>query len=329
MKSTSSSSKLSNSDKPTHVNNTPPSAAAVGGVSFGALVVFAFAFAWPNHEDHRQVPAPSPAAVEWVSLEAECEASAERLRRLTGFAGTVIVHPPLIVSGSLSSKELADIEQSHLRPFLKAFRQTYSLEALQRPIVVLLYHNEAELHEAARVYFGEHLATRYGVYLPAQQTLLANVEAGPGAAQHELTHALLSRDGHDWPLWWSEGLATLYEAGEVSEDGKLVGHLNWRFAALKPLVSDQQIPPLRELLASDELFHQQPGVAYATAQAFCCFLQARGWLVPLAERWQTDASADPRGVRTLERVTGMKLPQIEAEFCAWMLEQPAGEIARQ
>src|SRR5207253_10098982 len=89
-----------------------------------------------------------------------------------------------------------------------------------------------------------------GIYIHTARMLIAG-RLGQ-VMTHEFTHALHAGDldplGQEHPIWLVEGLASLFEAGQV-EGETLVPHDNFRLWVLQGAYRKKQLIPLAKLIA--------------------------------------------------------------------------------
>lgn len=117
------------------------------------------------------------------------------------------------------------------------FRKTYSFQKSNNFITILLTENPIDLIEATNKLYPEaHLkpyAPFLGYYNKKDNLIAANGGSfGYGTLLHELIHAYINTDFPDAPIWFNEGLATLYE--RTQWQGNTLKCLpNWRFDRMK------------------------------------------------------------------------------------------------
>jgi hypothetical protein len=164
-----------------------------------------------------------------------------------------------------------------------------------------------------------------GIYEDETRTLL--VERLGQIMTHEFTHALHAADqravGQEHPVWLREGLAAMYEAGEF-ENGRLIPRDNFRLAYVQSAARRNALIPLEKMLklnVSD--FVQGPNLSYGQTSSVMLYLYDKKLLRKFYDVYKAAWLTDPTGQIALEEVTGMKLPELQKAWTAWMLERKA------
>jgi len=180
---------------------------------------------------------------------------------------------------------------------------------------VWLFRDEMSYASNVSAIFGETPSTPYGFYSRCRCALIMNVSTGYGTLVHEMVHAYMDANFPDAPVWFNEGLASLFERPR-ERDGHLVGETNWRLPGLQRAIAGGVRKQVREVLEASrgDFDGKDAGLFYAEARYLCFYLQDRGLLVRFYRRFERDHARDPRGAATLEDVIGTKL---EAFQPAW------------
>lgn len=144
---------------------------------------------------------------------------------------------------------------------------------------------------------------------------------------HEFTHALHLADqdglGQRHPIWIAEGLATLFESSEV-EDEHITPRPNHRLNYLQALASRGKTLPWREFFTlTGEKFMQQSTIAYPQGRYIMMYLFEKGKLRKWYTQYVSDYENDPTGARAMEAVFEKKLPEVEADWLAWLRQLKA------
>ena len=152
---------------------------------------------------------------------------------------------------------------------------------------------------------------------------------------HEFTHALhhadtaVARQVH--PIWVCEGLATLFEASEITPSG-LKPKLDRRLPTLQRALKAKKAIALQRLLTMGrEPFLKDAALAYAQVRYVMFYVHHRGRLADWYKRYKATFTHDPNGVKALEAALGNRLFQIEPAWRTWVLAQrmPSSEIRTQ
>jgi len=89
-------------------------------------------------------------------------------------------------------------------------------------ITVWVFRDEASYRSGVSALFGGlwRPDTPYGYYSPCERALVTNVGYGYGTLVHEMVHAFMDANFPETPVWFNEGLASLYEQPScVAEPG--------------------------------------------------------------------------------------------------------------
>ena len=218
--------------------------------------------------DDRAAPADLPAA---------CSQMAEYWHRLLGDDGHAIARPPFVLAGTLSEAALQTWYEETVRPASLALGRQYFDRCPDRPIIILLFHDEATYRAEAERLFGDREISRHGYYRPHLHTILVNISDGPSALLHELTHALMAFDFPEAPAWLREGLPTLYEDCQIDAASvTLVPRSESRQKTLEEALRRGCLPSLESLLRETRFDGPNRPVCYALARHFCLYLEQHG-----------------------------------------------------
>ncbi|HEX4792528.1 MAG TPA: PDZ domain-containing protein [Humisphaera sp.] len=163
-----------------------------------------------------------------------------------------------------------------------------------------------------------------GIYLDESRMLVA-----PHLGQvvvHEFTHALHAADqravGQEHPVWLREGLASMYEAGEFEKD-VLQPRDNYRLAFVQSAARRQALVPLDRLLKyTPQDFVSHSNLAYGESSSLLLYLYQKQQLRPFYDQYKKDYVSDPSGSKTLEKITGLSLAELQKQWSAWMIDRP-------
>jgi hypothetical protein len=203
-------------------------------------------------------------------------------------------------------------------------------------VTVLLFTSHATYTTFVRARFGP-LAndTDLGMYSPRTREIAADGSGGAAFAPtltHEAVHPILDADFHDAPLWFDEGVASLFEAPVFSKDGGIHGEpRNWRHARLLRALAS---PHERKEVSLDALFSlgdldfkawsPERGVDgdknllhCAMARAFVAWLDAQDKLWPFYHAWRDGFASDPSGKKAFERAMGKSVAEANAAWLSW------------
>jgi hypothetical protein len=255
------------------------------------------------------------------ALEASCRNAARWLKEQLGPECQVLIRSPMVISGDLSEGALESWYQGTIAPAATAMRAEYFAAPATEPVTILLFATESRYRDYAKRLFGDSHVSRYGYYRPHLRTILVNLEHGPGALLHELTHALMAFDFAAAPEWLCEGLASLHESGTQSVgDRGIAGLPNWRLSVLQAAIQSRQLPPLRSLMAAGDFHGQDESLHYAWARYFCMYLQQQHLLAAAYRACREHAGVDPTGDSAVAALfKDRSREQLDADFRRWVM----------
>ena len=197
------------------------------------------------------------------------------------------------------------------------FNSEYVETSFGRPLKVYLFEDPNNYTRYASSIRG--VRTPYGFYLGLWENIVAaNMESGLGTTTHILMLHYIRTSFRERPAKWAEdGIAVFFEKfiGHFDKDGKLYisfGYFsNWRFPIVKRLV---KFLSLEDMVSSRQPDQSQAG-------ALMLFLHKKGLFKEFVKQL-SEATDDPTGVRTLEKVYGKTLSEIEKDLKDWINAQP-------
>jgi hypothetical protein len=260
-------------------------------------------------------------------LTRACRQAGERLEQHIGQGCRVIVRPPFVLGGDLTSDELNGWHGNTIRPAMRAMDHGYFRTAPTQPITVLLFRGEQSYNRYAQLLFGESGISIYGYYKPNVRTLLLNLDTGTGTLLHELTHALMDFDFPEAPDWLNEGLASLHEQCRFrGGEGEpwLEGLVNWRLKGLQEFIRAGRLRSLAALVEAPDFRGPLEGTNYAQARYFCIYLQRKDLLAQLYRRFRDRPAGNGRARDTVAELFGQSSwHEIDQDFQRWVLELEA------
>ncbi len=231
---------------------------------------------------------------------------------------TMIVQPPFVLLGD----EAPDVVRSRATKTVKwavdKLKQDY-FDTDPEPIDIWLFRDKDSYEQHARSLFNDTPTTRFGYYSAAHRALIMNISTGGGTLVHEIVHPYMRANFPSCPVWFNEGLASLYEAA-TEKDGHIRGLINWRYKGLETAIKEHKTVPFKQLMSlSDAEFYggtQGYSQYYAESRYLCYYLQEKGLLKQYYHEFGANAKTDPTGYETLKkllRTDDMKKFQIEWE----------------
>jgi hypothetical protein len=200
----------------------------------------------------------------------------------------------------------------------RALQADYFQTDLRQPVVVYAFRDRESYTRHLRALWNEAPISPYGHYNYLRRHVVFNAQTGLGTMVHELTHALMDTEMPFAPIWFAEGLASLYEQCRI-EGKRILGVHNWRLPELKRKLDTPAFTGLSLLLRmDDQSFKAKESLHYAEARYLCMYLEEKGLLRKFYRLYRDGFDEDPTGRRTLERVCGRPLFAIEREWKVWV-----------
>jgi hypothetical protein len=261
--------------------------------------------------------------VNQAELRAACQRAAEDLLPLLNARCNILVREPYVLAGDLSEESLERIYRDTILPMSLALSTGYFDIKPHDPIIILMFSGDRMYHRHAKGFDGRENANYHGYYQRTDRRIVLNISTGNGTLAHELTHALAHCDFPNMPEWFDEGLASLHEQSQFTDDGlRLEGNSNWRINFLLPAVRGNRLHSLSELMSTRTVRTEEEAVHYAHARYFCLYLQSRNLLEPFYRKFRHTAELDPTGIQALSEVLQLdSMETIERDFRSWLLNQ--------
>lgn len=253
-------------------------------------------------------------------LQAECEAQAKLLQQRISIPVNVLVREPYILIGDYETKTLEALYRKTVLPTQYALNVSYFDHRPVSPISIVVLSSQQRYQQVAYDLDQRRVGSYYGYFQSDEMRIVLNLKTGSGTLGHELTHALAQVDYPDMPEWFDEGLASLHEQCEFSEEGnQLIGISNWRVQLLLSALSRDQLPGLNSLVKQLKISHKQEALTYAHARYFCLYLQQKRLLSPFYRKLRTNQKSDKTGMRTLQQLLNVNdLSECDADFQKWL-----------
>jgi len=216
-----------------------------------------------------------------------------------------VVEPPFVVLGDEAPETVRLRAERTVRWAVERLKADYFDRDPADVITIWLLKDAASYEKCSRDVFGREPSTIYGYYSDADKAMVMNVATGGGTLVHEIVHPFVAANFPACPVWFNEGLASLYEQS-TERDGHIVGLTNWRLRGLQDAMRAGGTVTFRRLtaLSEDAFYGAGSGLYYAQARYLCYYLQERGLLVRFYHRFRAEHEADPTGYRTLKEVLG-------------------------
>ena len=254
-------------------------------------------------------------------LRRACEATAQDLVARLDRSETILIRPPYVIAGDMSEEVLDRMYRDVIRPTERALSVSFFDVVPSEPITIIAFADESRFREFARRVDRRQPDSYYGYYLRPQRRVVVNVSTGGGTLAHELTHALAHFDFPNMPEWFDEGLASLFEQSEFSDNGRrLTGSDNWRVHHVLRALHDNHLRTASEL-AHSGLRTEHQAIDYAQARYLCLYLQDQQLLEPYYRKLRAQSEIDPTGWNTLAALLDVGKPaDVDADFRRWIVK---------
>jgi hypothetical protein len=267
-----------------------------------------------------------PSLRELPASDEETRRAADEIRRELGEGFLVELVEGIFFAATDDTAENFARHRATIALVFRFLRSDYLKRIPSRPVRVYLFRDRRGYEGYCRAAYGEPPSTPFGFYRAGERKIVLDISTGGGTLAHEIVHPLLAEDFPGVPSWLNEGFASLFERFR-ERDGAVEGRPNWRLPVLQRALRDGRAPGLRRLLESppNEFYGDERGVSYAAARHLCLWLQERGLLARFYREFRDGAAADPSGLRTLERVAGRALADLERDWTAWVRDLRPGD----
>jgi len=217
----------------------------------------------------------------------------------------IVVQPPFVVIGDEPPAVVRDHTINTVKWAVDRLKADYFKNDPKDILNIWLFKNSVSYNNHNKLLFGEAPSTPYGYYSPADKALVMNIETGGGTLVHEIVHPFMAANFPECPPWFNEGMGSLYEqCGE--ENGRIVGHTNWRLPGLQKALQADGVPTFKELMEMNTrtFYNDEHGTNYGQSRYLCYYLQQQGLLVKYASEFMKSAKDDPSGYKTLQKILG-------------------------
>jgi hypothetical protein len=221
----------------------------------------------------------------------------------------VVVQPPFVVIGDESPGMVWSRATNTVKWAVDQLKQEYFRRDPAEIIDIWLFADRKSYTNHAWRLFQDTPTTPFGYYSAPHRALVMNIATGGGTLVHEIVHPFMRANFPECPVWFNEGLASLYEQSST-KNGRIHGKINWRYKALEQAIKDRKLISFQQLTAtSNGAFYggaSNPNYNqhYAQARYLCYYLQEKGLLAKFYREFVANVKSDPTGVNTLKRVLG-------------------------
>ncbi len=205
--------------------------------------------------------------------------------------------------------------------FFKDTYQKYFKYEPQNPFQIVYFATKEEFRQYTK-------SSAYGFYQPSTKTLFTYTGSGEGTLWHELIHAFVDTNiSQNIQQWFSEGFASFYEMGGISDNSFIEGYTNWRQPILVEMLGRKDYLPLDIFLEENEMSEDN---AYAKARFLFCYLWINNQMIPFVNAYLYELSPRYKGkeltkktIDKLEELIGKKISEIEKEYKELAKKLPA------
>jgi len=246
-----------------------------------------------------------------------------KVKKALGDSFIVEVAKPFIVAGNVPRPEFERIVNHTILNSYRAFYRQFFTVRPTYIIKVFLFKDDTTYRQYARKLFGDEPTTPFGYYKSNSHSLVMNIATGTGTLVHEMTHALIEADFPQVPAWFNEGLGSLFERCIITPRG-LKGRVNWRLPILREAIREKKLTGLRKLISttSSQFYRDERGTHYGEARYFCMYMQELGLLEKFYRNFRANFKQDPTGGKTIEKLFGKSLEQIQQDCLEWVGKLP-------
>ena len=246
------------------------------------------------------------------------------LQALTGDEFLCLQRRNFLVAGNLGTSEYEYLVDGVLDYCSAALTRVFFDKGVvgEKTVNIFVFRDYESYEDGLRRFLGMDPISPYGHYGHSQKYIVINYETGPGTMVHELTHALMSDDFPEAPIWLAEGMASLYEHCRAEGD-VLKGDDNWRLPELKTALEKGELTPLPVLLAmTPQVFRSaRESLNYAQSRYFCKYLEELGLLPDVYKDFRDRYRQDPSGAKFIVKAFGKPLDLVEASWKRWITFQ--------
>ncbi len=243
------------------------------------------------------------------------------LRSMTGDDFLCVQRDRFLVASDLGPGEYEYLVDGVLDFCRNALSRVYfdNVKSPAKTVNIFIFRDYTSYEHGIRRFLGMEPITPYGHYGHSQKYIVVNYDTGPGTMVHELTHALMSDDFPEAPIWLAEGMASLYEHCRAEGD-VLRGDDNWRLPELKAALEGGYLTPLQTLFAmTPQTFNSvKVSLNYAQTRYFCKYMEELGLLPIVYKDFRARPFLDPTGGKFVAKAFGKPLESVEAAWRNWI-----------
>jgi hypothetical protein len=227
----------------------------------------------------------------------------EELKKKVPEGFTIVIQEPFVVIGDESPAKVRSRAENTVKWTVVRLKKMYFEKDPDHIIDIWLFKNNHSYEKYSKEIFNIEPDTPFGFSSPGDHALIMNIATGGGTLVHEIVHPYMAANFPSCPVWFNEGLGSLYE-GCSGRGDEIIGLLNWRLPALQEAIKRNRIISFKKFtaLSTYGFYRENPGTHYAQARYLCYYLQQKGLLKTFYHRFQANFTKDPTGFETLKEV---------------------------
>ncbi len=249
-----------------------------------------------------------PTVVDEVKIEGDFtdvdyDAHVKELEKKVPEGFTIILQKPFVVIGDEAPDMVRRRAEKTIKWAVDMLKQDYFEKDPDEIIDIWLFKDDESYDKHTNAIFDDEPTTPFGYYSEEHKSLIMNISTGGGTLVHEIVHPFIRANFPECPVWFNEGLASLYEqCGE--KDGHIYGFTNWRLKDLQEAISGDLLPSFMTLTAMNdiEFYEKDRGTNYGQVRYLCYYLQEKGLLVVFYHEFSKNSKRDPTGYNTLKKI---------------------------
>jgi len=239
----------------------------------------------------------------------------------------LVEEPPFIIVSDQDDRNL-NLSVQTVRWTVQRLKKDFFAKNPDETIDIWLFKTKTSYYKNTRTVFQEDPISPFGYYSPKHRALIMNIATGGGTLVHEMVHPFMRTNFPTCPTWFDEGLASLFEQC-TDRKGHIAGEINWRLPGLQEAIRTGKTIPFQQLsaLSPAEFYgaddNSEYNKYYGQARYLCYYLQEQGLLVKFYREFTANASTDPTGYATLQRVLGVDdMAAFQKKWEAFVLALP-------
>jgi hypothetical protein len=244
-------------------------------------------------------------------------------RRVTGLKKrfpsdyfVVVAYPPFVVVTDEEQAEVMTRLENTVPWAIEKLKNAYSWKNPRSIVELWLFADRAHYDFCMKTFYDEKSRGVSGRFMPRDNAVVGEISGGNGILVHETVHAFVHANFPHCPVWFNEGLASLYNRCS-EENGEMRGRPDGTLSSLQCAIRSRDILPFRTLCALKyKQFHSSSETRnYAQSHYLCYYLQERDLLKEYYRAFHTNRWRDRTGYKTLKRVLGRKdMRQFQKEW---------------